>query len=163
MEAVAEAMWNAHGPMAGCTAEATKRKLKVCLDAKGPGFADARDSRSPLKLRISRQLLLTIDSLNEFFRCLILEKGQVRTAVQRHHGRVAAGGNMFAGMLPASHRTWGKIVDFIVDSEFAKDRISAYIAEEHERDEWRSLSIDGTSKLANVQNNSIHRTDQKVH
>ena len=58
---------------------------------------------------------------------------------------------MFAMMLPLNQKIWGKIVDFIVDSEFAKDRIPAYIAEEHERDEWRSLSIDGTTKLANAQ------------
>ena len=60
-----------------------------------------------------------------------------------------------ATCLPPSHLEvgafWTKIVILIMDSDFIKDLTSKFIRDDCERGEWRSLSIDGTTKVANVQ------------
>ena len=53
------------------------RDLLTCVDDNGPCFAYKRDASSPLKLRVSREFVVTMNFLNEFFRCLILEEGHV--------------------------------------------------------------------------------------
>ena len=50
----------------------------------------------------------------------------------------------------------------IMDSQFAKDLIAKSMADDYLRGEWRSLSIDATTKLANVQLTQATATSKRV-
>ena len=131
--------------------DSCKNDLMTCLGEKGACLAHKHDTSSPLKLRVSSRYLVTMDFLNEFFRCLIIENGKTRPAVTIWVTRAAAAGNVFASMAPFNILLWNKIAMLIMDSQFAKYLINKFIQDDYMRGEWRSLSIDGATKIANKQ------------
>ena len=74
----------------------------------------------PTKLRVTERYFVTMEFLNEFFRCLIIENGNIMPAVRLWTTRAAAAGNMFASMAPFAKPVWNKIVLLSMESQFAK-------------------------------------------
>ena len=69
---------------------------------------------------------------------------------------------MFAGVVPASHDCLHKMVELVIDSSFAKEMANSFIQSECERGEWRSLSIDGTTNIANAQKTQATATTARA-
>ena len=127
-----------------------KRNFFQSLDENGPGFHYGKDSSPPFKLRATRSFFLTMDFLMSSSGVSSLRKV---LRVLRSEGtmkNVAHGGSIVARMLPQNHGIWSQIVELIIDSQFAKDRMRQFNQDQCRRGEWRSLSIDGTSKVASA-------------
>ena len=162
MQRVAEAVIAASPGPVIAHVRTLRDELLTCIDDTGPCFAHKRDTYSPLKLRLTRDFLVTMDFLNEFFRCLILEQGHVKAAMRRYHEKIALGGSMFAGIVPANHGIIHKMVELVIDSPFAKEKANSFIQSECDRSEWRSLAIDGTRKIANAQKTQATATTARA-
>ena len=134
-------------PLPSCTTRIDK-SIRLMLTARGPEYVNAQVLGNNVLVRRVANLYYTRDFANLLFREMMMSKGRLQealTRVQLHFGLV---GSELGNMLPGHSKIMWKIVQDVFRCDPIRTMRSAFFEQVQEADEFETLSMDGTIKVA---------------